>query len=96
MLSVAPKSTHHAITSRLIVRATHAEGRDALRHVLEVVLEMEAYEPLPQALYHQGSFNDIHDIIMMSSDDVEGLNYKDYQGNETDLRLGDRMAIRVI
>jgi hypothetical protein len=62
---------------------THTEGRDALKHVLEVVLKMETHEPLPQALY-QGNF-DIHDILRMSSDDVKGLNYKDYQGNETDL-----------
>jgi hypothetical protein len=60
---------------------THA-GRDALKHVLEVVLKVEAHEPLSQALLYQGGF-DIHAILMMSSDDVKGLNYKDCQGNET-------------
>jgi hypothetical protein len=75
-------------TEPLCVGLYDTEGQVALEHVLEVVLELEVHEPLPQALY-QGGF-DIHDILRMSSDDVKGLNYKDYLGNETDLQLGDQ------
>jgi hypothetical protein len=94
MLSVAPKSTLLAIALKPIVHTTHA-GRDALKHVLEVVLETEAHEPLAQALLYQGVF-DIHAILRMSSDDVKGLNYKDCQGNETHLGLGTRNEIHAI
>ena len=94
MPSVDPKSTPHVIALKPIVRATHA-GRDALKHVLEVVLEMEAHEPLAQALLYQGVF-DINAILRMSSDDVKGLNYKDCQGNETHLGMGTRNEIRDI
>jgi hypothetical protein len=94
MPSVDPKSTPHAIALKQIVRTTHA-GRDALKHVLEVGLEMEAHEPLAQALLYQGVF-DINAILRMSSDDVKGLHYKDCQGNETHLGMGTRNEIRDI
>jgi hypothetical protein len=74
---------------------TRADGKLALKHVIENVFELPTDHPLPTALTEAGIV-EIGDVLSMPYNDILDLTYTDDQGNEAPVRRGDKYRLRII
>ena len=74
---------------------TRADGKLALKHVIENVFELPTDHPLPTALTEAGIV-EIGDVLSMPYDDILDLTYTDDQGNEVPVGRGDKYRLRII
>ena len=75
--------------------STRADGRLALKHVIENVFELPTDHPLPTALT-EADIVEIGDVLSMPYDDILDLTYTDDQGNQASVGRGDKYRLRII
>ena len=74
---------------------TRADGKLALKHVIENVFELPMDHPLPTVLT-EADIVEIGDVLSMPYDDILDLTYIDDQGNEIPVGKGDKYRLQVI
>ena len=74
---------------------TRADGKAALKHVIENVFELPTDHPLSTALT-QAAFVEIGDVLSMPYDDILDLTYTDDQGVEVPVGKGDKYRLRIV
>jgi len=74
---------------------TRADGKAALKHIIENVLGLPDDGPLAKALSDM-YIKDIRDVIVMPFEDIDSLVYTNDMGNEINLEKPFKWMIRVI
>lgn len=60
---------------------THAEGKAALKHIMEIIFQMQSIDPLPKGL-SELQFMDIRNVLNMDlTSTINGFTYQDTQEN---------------
>ena len=77
-----------------MVTMTRAEAKEVFNHVLNVVLDRNDSSSLKTSLLKEG-IADIFDLITITDDIIDNLNYKDSADNTLcAVRKGDKMLLR--
>lgn len=75
---------------------THHQAKAAYNHVLEVLFKLEDDVPLYKALEAARGYDDIHQLLTVSYDDINALTYPDATGNDKPLPFYVKVRICIL